>query len=71
MSSPSVVFRSDILNQDARSPRALFEACSLTLERIDQEVKLELAFVVVDMNAYVFNYFVLIYVFSFFIIYYF
>ncbi|XP_037304616.2 nesprin-1 isoform X8 [Pungitius pungitius] len=32
--SPSLVFRSTSANQDARSPRGLFEACSQTLERI-------------------------------------
>ncbi|XP_055088334.1 LOW QUALITY PROTEIN: nesprin-1-like [Periophthalmus magnuspinnatus] len=37
LSSPSVVFRSDVLTQDVRSPKALFETCSQTLERIDQE----------------------------------
>lgn len=39
LSSPSMVFRGDPASQDSRSPRALFEACSQTLERIAEEVK--------------------------------
>lgn len=39
LSSPTVVFRGESAGQDSRSPRALFEACSQTLERIAQEVK--------------------------------
>lgn len=39
LSSPSMVFRGDPASQDSCSPRALFEACSQTLERIAEEVK--------------------------------
>lgn len=39
VSSPSVVFRGECVSQESRSPRALFEACSQTLEKIAQEVK--------------------------------
>ncbi|XP_067337447.1 nesprin-1 isoform X16 [Channa argus] len=35
--SPSVVFRSQSSNQESVSPRALFETCIYTLERISQE----------------------------------
>ncbi|XP_028253699.1 nesprin-1 [Parambassis ranga] len=37
LSSPSVVFRGVAASQDSHSPRALFEACSQTLERISLE----------------------------------
>ncbi|XP_049914520.1 nesprin-1 [Epinephelus moara] len=37
LSSPSMVFRGVSANQDSRSPRALFEACGQTLERIAHE----------------------------------
>ncbi|CAL9692474.1 unnamed protein product [Knipowitschia caucasica] len=37
LSSPSVVFRSDVLTQDAKSPKSLFQTCNQTLERLDQE----------------------------------
>ncbi|XP_026174038.1 nesprin-1 isoform X1 [Mastacembelus armatus] len=37
LSSPSMVFREESTSQDSHSPRALFEACSQTLERIAQE----------------------------------
>ncbi|TNN68504.1 Nesprin-1 [Liparis tanakae] len=38
LSSPSVVFRGISTSQDSRSPKALFEACSQTLERITREM---------------------------------
>ncbi|XP_074471039.1 nesprin-1-like isoform X4 [Sebastes fasciatus] len=37
LSSPSMVFRGMSTSQDSRSPRALFEACGQTLERITHE----------------------------------
>lgn len=37
LSSPSMVFRGESCSQDSHSPRALFEACSQTLERISHE----------------------------------
>ncbi|XP_071335456.1 nesprin-1 isoform X2 [Trachinotus anak] len=37
LSSPSVVFRGESGSQSSHSPRALFEVCSQTLERIAQE----------------------------------
>ncbi|CAB1447010.1 unnamed protein product, partial [Pleuronectes platessa] len=37
LSSPSMVFRGESGGQDSHSPRALFEVCSQTLERIAQE----------------------------------
>ncbi|XP_063352154.1 nesprin-1 isoform X7 [Pelmatolapia mariae] len=37
LSSPSVVFRGEATSQDSCSPRASFEACSQTLERITEE----------------------------------
>lgn len=38
LSSPSLVFKGEPLGQDSLSPRALFETCSQTLQRITQEV---------------------------------
>uniref|UniRef100_A0A3P8TBY5 Spectrin repeat containing nuclear envelope protein 1 n=1 Tax=Amphiprion percula TaxID=161767 RepID=A0A3P8TBY5_AMPPE len=43
LSSPSVVFRGEPVSQDSRSPRALFEACSQSLERIAEEVKCKIS----------------------------
>ncbi|TWW68818.1 Nesprin-1 Enaptin KASH domain-containing protein 1 [Takifugu flavidus] len=37
LSSPSLVFKGEPLGQDSLSPRALFETCSQTLQRITQE----------------------------------
>ncbi|XP_057678025.1 nesprin-1 isoform X5 [Corythoichthys intestinalis] len=39
LTSPSMVFRGESSNQDCRSPTALFEACSQTLERITEEAE--------------------------------
>lgn len=39
LSSPSMVFKGEIAGQDSRSPCALFEACTQTLQRITQDVK--------------------------------
>ncbi|XP_041831658.1 nesprin-1-like [Melanotaenia boesemani] len=38
LSSPSVVTRGEATSQGSHSPRALFEACSQTLEKINEEV---------------------------------
>lgn len=38
LSSPSTVFRGEPVGHDSRSPRALFEVCSQTLESIAEEV---------------------------------
>lgn len=39
LSSPSLVFKGEIVGETSLSPRSLFEACSQTLQRITQEVK--------------------------------
>ncbi|XP_029965559.1 nesprin-1 isoform X1 [Salarias fasciatus] len=39
LSSPTVVLRGEVSSQGSRSPRALFEACSQTLQGIAQEVR--------------------------------
>ncbi|XP_061756512.1 nesprin-1-like isoform X2 [Nerophis ophidion] len=39
LTSPSMVFRGGSNSQDSRSPMALFEACSQTLERITEEAE--------------------------------
>ena len=51
LSSPSMVFRGESGSQDAHSPRALFEACSQTLERIAQEVTPSFSSLFVDFLA--------------------